>query len=379
MTDSSSQRQLAEFAEAAVLHAADVHGIELTAHALASVDTILDRERTDGDADHRESLALCYGCWLGQLAIRRFGATWVGLHESIAPRLSVNGVICSPIDAIRRRLLDGRAPTVEQLVNQLETWSRRMTDSTESSQGNRSAWDGRAGDPRFVNFRELPPDANSARAAIDPWLRDEGIEGCRLLCLAAGGGTHGPLHAIAGGQVTIVDVSEQQLQIDKGFANRYGIDLRTIQASMDQLDALDDDSFDCVLQPVSTCYVRDLERVYQEVARVLRTGGLYIVQHKQPASLQASGISAEPARILYPAEAGFCLPPSEDESLVHRETDTTEYIHPLAVVLGGLCHAGFVIEDVQEPPRADAWAPVGSFEHRARFLPPYLKIKARRC
>ncbi len=379
MTDSSSQRQLAEFAEAAVLHAADVHGIELTADALASVDTILDRERTDGEPAHRESLALCYGCWLGQLAVRRFAATWVGLHESIAPRLAVHGVISSPIDAIRRRLLDQRAPTVEQLVDQLETWSRRMTDSTESTRANQSAWDGRARDPQFANFGELPPDATSARAALDPWLRDEGIEGCRLLCLAAGGGTHGPLHAVAGGQVTIVDLSEQQLQLDREIANRYGLDLRTIQASMDQLDQLEDDAFDCVLQPVSTCYVRDLGRVYDEVARILRAGGLYIVQHKQPASLQASGISAEPARILYPAEAGFRLPPSEDESLVHRETDTTEYIHPLDEMLGKLCRAGFVIEDVQEPPRADAWAPVGSFEHRARFLPPYLKIKARRC
>jgi hypothetical protein len=46
--------------------------------------------------------------------------------------------------------------------------------------------------------------------------------------------------------------------------------------------------------------------------------------------------------------------------------------------VGGLCRSGFVIEDFQEPPRADAWAAVGTDQHRACYLPPYLKIKARR-
>lgn len=48
------------------------------------------------------------------------------------------------------------------------------------------------------------------------------------------------------------------------------------------------------------------------------------------------------------------------------------------VVIGGLCDAGFVITDFQEPPRADASATEGTPESRARFAPPYLKIRAVR-
>lgn len=61
-----------------------------------------------------------------------------------------------------------------------------------------------------------------------------------------------------------------------------------------------------------------------------------------------------------------------------RENEMTETIHSIDSLIGGLCRCGFVVEDVVEPPHADAWAEEGSPEHRAQFLPPYLKIKARR-
>ena len=186
------------------------------------------------------------------------------------------------------------------------------------------------------------------------------MAGRDLLCLAAGGGRQGPLHAAAGARVTVVDLSDAQLEHDR----RAG--LRTLRTSMDDLSALAAASFDLVLQPVSACYVPDVRRVYREVARVLRPGGLYVVQHKQPASLQAGAA---------PYRDGLRLPPSTEP---HREPGTTEVLHTLEALLGGLCAAGFTIEDVAEPPRADAFAPPGTPGHRACTWPPYLKLKARR-
>ena len=47
---------------------------------------------------------------------------------------------------------------------------------------------------------------------VDPlgWLGGE-IRGKAVLCLAAGGGKHGPLYAAAGAIVTVVDLSPAQL------------------------------------------------------------------------------------------------------------------------------------------------------------------------
>ena len=67
----------------------------------------------------------------------------------------------------------------------------------------------RQNDQRFVRTDVLLDNREEAIAAIDPWLRQEGsLEGRRVLCLAAGGGTHGPLFALAGADVTVVDFSK---------------------------------------------------------------------------------------------------------------------------------------------------------------------------
>jgi SAM-dependent methyltransferase len=338
--------------------AAEAHG----ARDLESADRALAAEAGGRDPARVERLAACYGAWLGRLAVSRWGAAWVGLSEPVAPRLRVNGVLVSPIDAVRRRLTDPKAPSLVEVAALLEAWSREKPDVVEA---NRAAWDRLAEDPRFAGFAGLPDDPESA---LDEWVRAEGVRGKDLLCLGAGGGRQGPLHAAAGARVTVVDLSERQLDHDR----RAGLGIRCVRASIDDLSPLAAASFDVVVQPVSSCYVPDVSRVHAEVARVLRPGGLYVVQHKQPASLQAEG---DPPAIAHPCRDGLALPASGAE---HREAGTAEFVHSLEALLGGLCRAGFGIEDVVEPPRADALAPAGSAERRAWWLPPYVKVKARR-
>ena len=55
-----------------------------------------------------------------------------------------------------------------------------------------------------------------------------------------------------------------------------------------------------------------------------------------------------------------------------------EFLHTWSALVGGLCRAGFAIEDLVEPSRADEKAAVGEIGHRARYVPPYVRIKARR-
>jgi len=357
--------QLEELAGAAEAHARRDHGAELGHDDVAAADRILQEESKRRDPQHVESLAACYGAWLGRLAVRRWNARWVGLFEPAAPRLLLGGVLVSPIDAVRRRLVDPSAPTLAEIVRRFDGWAR---PEPAPAAANREAWDRLAADPRFAGAADPLGDPT---AALDDWLRAEGVRGKTVLCLGAGGGRQGPLFAAAGARVTVVDFSERQLDHDRREAAARKLDLTAVCASIDDLRLLEAASFDMVVQPVSTCYVPDVEKVYREVARVIRPGGLYVVQHKQPAGLQAG----KDFRILQPCAEGAPLPPSAED---HREPGTTEYIHPLDALLGGLCRAGFVVEDVAEPPRADALAPEGSAGHRAWFLPPYLKVKARR-
>ena len=217
----------------------------------------------------------------------------------------------------------------------------------------------------------------SGGAAGRPWLPDR-LDGLAVLCLAAGGVKHGPLYAAAGAKVTVLDISPAMLELDREVARERKIDLEILQGSMDDLSMLGPGRFDLVVHPVSTCYLPDVGRVFREVARVTRSGGLYVSQHKSPSSLQATLAPAASGRyeFLHPQSGGDPLPPAPPSRL--RETGTQEFIHPLSALLGGICAAGFAIEDVCEPDHSQPDAAVGSFAHRAAFIPPYIRILARK-
>ena len=247
------------------------------------------------------------------------------------------------------------------------------------SEHNRIAWDRLAKDGNRFARPARDEDFADPLASVDGpgWLGGD-ITGKRVLCLAAGGGRQGPIYAAAGGIVTVVDISNEMLELDREVARQRKLTLRVLQASMDDLSELGDATFDIVIQPVSTCYVPDIAAVYREVARLMVAGGIYVSQHKQPTSLQAS---------IQPTDAGYVFEHSNRQQLPLsptttankvREPGTIEYAHNWQQLLGAMCLAGFVIEDLREPEHGDVAAEAGSFEHRSVFVSPYVRIKARR-
>jgi SAM-dependent methyltransferase len=242
---------------------------------------------------------------------------------------------------------------------------------------NRAAWDRLADGSTFAKVASDEECANPL-VHVDGrgWLPPD-VRGWNVLCLAAGGGWQSILYASAGADVTVVDLSPAMLRLDEREAARRRLSVKTVETSMDDLSLLSEAAFDLVHQPVSTCYVPKVEAVYREVARVLKDDGLYISQHKSPVSLQVTHRTPQHQYVIgreYYHEGP--LPACEDTS--YREDGTMEYLHRYEELVGGLCRAGFVIEDLVEPYRADKAAPVGHFRHRGRFIAPYVRMRARR-
>lgn len=244
---------------------------------------------------------------------------------------------------------------------------------------NRDAWDELARQQIPLARPAGEKEFAKPQFIINPfgWVDFE-VRGRKVLCLAAGGGKHSLLFAAAGAETTVVDISPAMLDLDRKLAAERGFKVNVVEASMDNLATLPDAYFDLVVQPVSTCYVPSIAPVYREVARVTAVGGLYISQHKQPVNLQAS-LRASPLgyALLEPYYRSGPLPPVPTGSAL-RESGTMEFLHRWDELLGGLCRAGFVIEDTFEPKHGDASAAPGSFGHRCWFIAPYLAIKARR-
>ncbi|MFM7207641.1 MAG: class I SAM-dependent methyltransferase [Planctomycetaceae bacterium] len=258
------------------------------------------------------------------------------------------------------------AARIAALDNNRRAWDRLAAEAVPLA---RPAVDDAFTDPRGW--------LGSAGPAGRPWLPAR-LAGLDVLCLAAGGGKHGPLYAAAGARVTVFDLSPAMLALDRAVARERRIDLEVVEGSMDDLSMFAAGRFDLVVHPVSTCYLPEVADVFREVARVTRPGGLYVSQHKSPPSLQAR---LEPNdrgcyELEHPQRPGAPLPAAPPSRL--RESGTREYVHSLTALLGGICRAGFTIEDVVEPDAAGPPGGTGAAGHRAAFLPPYLRILARR-
>ncbi|MCY2976808.1 MAG: class I SAM-dependent methyltransferase [Planctomycetota bacterium] len=244
---------------------------------------------------------------------------------------------------------------------------------------NSNAWDRMARSGHVLATPATDEELRNPLRSVDEigWLGGS-IQGWRVLCLAAGGGRHGPLYCAAGAEVTVADISPGMLEIDREVAMQRKMDIRLIECDMCDLSSLQKEEFDLVVHPVSTCYIDRPSAVFHEVARVLRTGGLYISQHKQPMNLQASLVPNEGNYVIErPATSGSISAQATLPSRL-REPGTDEIIHSLQSILGGICRAGFVIEDLVEPHHAKPDHPPGSFGHRCSYIPPYIRIKSRR-
>ena len=244
---------------------------------------------------------------------------------------------------------------------------------------NRQAYDRMVQTKHFLTQPVSTEELANPLATLDAkgWLGGN-IRGWNVLCLAAGGGRQGPLYCAAGANVTVLDISPGMLQLDRQVSAQLGLNYKIIQGDMAELSMFQDDEFDLVAHPVSTCYVPDIEPVFAEIARVLRPGGLYVSQHKQPMNLQASLELVQGRYVIETPVDHAAKSLSIGQSSLLREPETVEFAHSLDAILGGICRTGMSIEAISEPDHANLDSEPGTMGHRSRFIRPYLRIKARK-
>lgn len=185
-------------------------------------------------------------------------------------------------------------------------------------------------------FHQMDPD----------WVRP--YLGGKVLCLAGGGGQQGILLSALGCDVTVFDLSPSQLAMDRKLADKHGLSLTTEEGDMEDLSRFPDDSFSLIVNPCSTCFVPDVEKVYRECARILVPGGALLTVATNPAMYMFD----EKRLLKGKVKVRYTIPYSDMESLGEKEKermtrihDTFEYSHTVDSLVGGLCRAGFSIQD----------------------------------
>lgn len=185
------------------------------------------------------------------------------------------------------------------------------------------------------------------------------VEGKDVLCLSSGGGQQSAVFGLLGARVTVVDLAQGQLDGDIKAAEHYGYGIKAIQADMRDLSCLDDSSFD-IVYGTAICYVPDINKVYSEVARVLRQGGMYRTDFSQPATAFIAWDGSG-----YKIEKPYC------ESIKQREDGAIEFRHYMDDMFNGLIDVGLSIRQVMDGSRhkkPNLQALPGSWDHEETYV-----------
>lgn len=200
------------------------------------------------------------------------------------------------------------------------------------------------------------------------------LKGAKVLALASGGGQQVPALAAAGAEVTVFDISEEQLKQDIITAEKYGLKINPIQGNMLDLSALPSAYFDLIFHPCSNCFAPDLKPVWRECARVIKKEGVLMWGFTKAESML---LYRDPLSNVFTLK--YKMPYSDVHSLTDEEravyTNNNEpliYGHSLEDQIGELLKNGFVLTDIFE----DNW---GGKDPMDEFFNAFVGARAVKC
>lgn len=233
----------------------------------------------------------------------------------------------------------------------------------------------------YLNLNE-----QAAREHVDPDGMLGDVGGKDVLLLASGGGQQSAAFAVLGAQVTVVDLSDRQLNRDREVAAHYGVDMKIQQADMRDLSALDAKAFDLVYQPYSLNFVPDASEVFAQVARVLRPGGMYYFMCANPfaSGLTERSWGGEGYLLTEPYRQGAKIVYQDQDWVYDRSKypyarpiqGPQEFRQTLSTLLNGLASQGFIIIHTKEimADAVDLSAEPGTWDHFTAIVPPWLSF-----
>ncbi len=254
------------------------------------------------------------------------------------------------------------------------------------AQYNQARWKALAEANALFTRPRLDLDVDTARAFVDPTRLLGELKGKDVLCLAGGGGQQSAAFALLGANVTVVDLSSEQLERDLHVAKPYGFEIRTLQADMRDLSTLEENSFDVVHQAYSLNFVPNCLEVFAQAARVLRSGGLYRVACANPFTMGAKSSDWNGSGYIFgePYVQDAVITYDDQDWVYNRESNVeiakpVEYRHTLSTIVNGLIGSGFSILHVSDSSdmHPDAASDPGSWNHFVAYAPPWLSFLAR--
>ena len=274
------------------------------------------------------------------------------------------------IDAVLKRMKE----IADHVEHNAELWSEWAEDNC--------VWSMPVSHEEFVAAQngEYKIYASPLKPVPKEWLGD--LRGKKVLGLASGGGQQGPILKALGADVTIMDYSDGQLNLENVVAKREGYKMTTVLGDMSKKFPFGNEEFDVIFNPISICYVSDMRHVWKECSRVLKKGGCLITGVTNPALSSFALIDNKP-QLAYRLPYNPLL-----KSFKYVEGDvedqSIQFSHSLADIIEGQAEAGLSIKNFYEdyhhsaPPKGttETMRPALVAYQVSKYMPVFMVIKS---
>jgi SAM-dependent methyltransferase len=197
------------------------------------------------------------------------------------------------------------------------------------------------------------------------------VEGRRVLELGCGAGAGTVALAKAGARVVAVDDEAANLADTRERAEREGVRVETHHGPLAELAFVRADTIDAAVSTYGLATVDDLDRVFRQVHRVLRTDRPFVFSLPHPAFVMLDPVGGEPV----------LRRPWWDTSPVTWSVgdgrDIPDRVITLSALFSSLNRAGFGVDTLLEPP-ADRGEAGEAWSDAMRWVPPTLIARARK-
>lgn len=197
------------------------------------------------------------------------------------------------------------------------------------------------------------------------------VDGRRVLELACGSGAGTVALAKLGARVVAVDDVAGNLADTRERAEREGVRVETHHGPLAELAFVRADTIDAALSTYGLATVDDLDRVFRQVHRVLRSDRPFVFSLPHPAFVMLDPVGGDPVL----RRAWWDTSPVAWSVADGR--DQPDRVTTLNSLFASLSRAGFGVDTLLEP-QADRATAGDTWSDAMRWVPPTMIVRARK-
>jgi len=175
------------------------------------------------------------------------------------------------------------------------------------------------------------------------------LRGKKILDLGCGGGQNAIAMAQRGAAVSGIDFSASQIEIAKAAAVEYGFDISFRCGDIVDTSEIKPASYDMIISACAISFVENIKSVFDNVYRMLRTGGVFILSDMHPLQyiVDEDGESVK-FNNTYPFEP-ILMHWKWDFENIKDHPMFKHYVRSIACYSNSLVEAGFKVVRILEP------------------------------